>query len=244
MLFRPRTVCIVLLLGIDTSTSCGTVALASELGLVAEYNLNIERTHSARLLPILKGMLGYTGLSLSRIDLVAVAQGPGSFTGLRIGIAAAKALAFALNKPIVGIPTLDVLAHNTPQCRLSICAALDARKSEVFAAFYRSNPDNPGAGLSRLSDYLCVTPEGLAERIVTPVLLLGDGVVRYGDIVRRRSGSGLVFFAPSELNYPRASVLCRLAFEKWCQEGGLHPRDLRPLYVRPSDAELNRLRHS
>lgn len=232
-----------LVLGIDTSTSCGTVALATELGLVAEYTLNVQRTHSARLLPILKRMLEDTGLSVGRIDVIAVAQGPGSFTGLRIGIAAAKALAFALNKPTVGIPTLDVLAHNSPQCRLPICAALDARKSEVFAAFYRWDAGN-AAGLSRLSDYLCITPEGLAERIVTPVLLLGDGVLRYGDVLRRASGSGLLCFAPSELHHPRASVLCRLALEKWGQGGGLHPRDLRPLYLRPSDAELNRLRRS
>ncbi len=225
-----------LILGMDTSTACGSVALASECELIAEYNLSIEKTHSTRLLPVLKQLLDDTNIALDQVDIVAVTQGPGSFTGLRIGIAVAKALAFALNRPLVGIPTLDVLAHNVPYCHISICPIIDARKSQVFAAFYTCT----GAGtIIRCSEYLCITPDELLARLDGPVLLLGTGAVRYEALLTGKTAEA--FLAVPELHYPRAAVLCRLALSIWKEKGGVHPRDLRAIYLRPSDAELARM---
>jgi tRNA threonylcarbamoyladenosine biosynthesis protein TsaB len=220
-------------LGMDTSTSCGTVALVSEKGLIAEYSLNLSRTHSQRLLPGIEKILKDTGMRLDQIDGIAVTVGPGSFTGLRIGLSTAKALALATRNPLVGIPSLDVLAENVPYCSLTLCPVLDARRGELFAAFYRWKQEG---SLERFTDYLSIQPDMLLERIEEPVLFVGDGALHYEDKLRDKGP--LVSIAPAELHYPRASVLCRLAMVQREKEGGVHPRDLKALYVRASDAEL------
>jgi tRNA threonylcarbamoyladenosine biosynthesis protein TsaB len=220
-------------LGMDTSTPCGTIALVSDQGLVAEYSLNVARTHSVRLIPVIERILGDTGTDLDQIDGIAVTLGPGSFTGLRIGLATAKALALSTEKPLVGIATLDVLAANVPYCPLLLCPALDARKGELFAAFYRWTD---GYHLERYTDYLSLSPDALIDRIEGPVLFLGSGSLHYKDTLCSRLPA--VSFAPLELHYPRASVLCRLALAKYQKEGGVHPHDLKALYVRASDAEV------
>lgn len=219
----------------DTSTSCGTVALVSRQGLLAEYSLNIARTHSERLLPTVKQILSDTAVRLDQIDGIAVTVGPGSFTGLRIGLSTAKALALATGKSLVGVPTLDVLAENVPYCTTALCPALDARRGELFVAFYRWKEDGI---LERYTEYLSIRPDTLLEKMREPVLLFGNGALLYRD---RFLGKGIpVSCAPAELHYPRASVLCRLAMVQWEREGGTDPHDLRALYVRPSDAEINR----
>ncbi|MEW6443578.1 MAG: tRNA (adenosine(37)-N6)-threonylcarbamoyltransferase complex dimerization subunit type 1 TsaB [bacterium] len=223
-------------LGIDTSTSCGSVALVEEDRVLAEWSLNQPKSHSERLLPGLARLLESAEVEIRQVDVVAAATGPGSFTGLRIGLATAKALAMAASRPMVGVPTLDLLAENVPGSTLLVCPALDARKGQVFAAFYRS--DAPG-GSRRISDYLCLTPEALAERLIEPTLLIGDGALLYRDRIRSRAPHP-VLFAPLESHYPRASALCRLARQKYEKEGGSPPGEIRALYVRPSDAELKR----
>jgi tRNA threonylcarbamoyladenosine biosynthesis protein TsaB len=136
----------------------------------------------------------------------------------------------------VGLPTLDVLAGNLPFYAGLVCPAIDARRGELYAALYRRTPEGE---TRRLTDYLSVTPETLLEQLSGPVLFLGDGTRTYTERLKQKTQEE-VLFASGEINYPRASVLCRLADRTFSRRGGTHPRDLKALYVRPSDAELNR----
>jgi len=223
-------------LGIETSTPCGSMALVDEDRVLAEWSLRVARSHSERLLPDLAHMLMSAGLEMNQIDGIAVTIGPGSFTGLRIGLTTAKALALASGKPIVGIPTLDVLAENVSSSPLLACPALDARRGEIFAAFYRKEPSG---NTKRVSGYLSLTPQALIERIEEPTVLLGDGALLHRDRLLSLA-SHEIQFASLEHHHPRATALCKLARRKHSTEGGAHPRDIQALYVRASDAELHR----
>jgi tRNA threonylcarbamoyladenosine biosynthesis protein TsaB len=225
-----------LILGLDTSTSCGSIALADSQKPLGEWNLNVRRTHAGRLLPGIRHLLEETGTRISGIDGFAVSVGPGSFTGLRIALTTAKTLALVTGKPLIGLPTLDVLVKNVPYAEGLICPALDARKSEVFAALYRK--DDQGT-TERLTDYLSVPPGTLSELFEGPTLMLGDAVPLYGERIANESPHP-IRFAPPECHYPRASNLCRLAIEKLSAGDHQHPRDVQALYARASDAELNR----
>jgi tRNA threonylcarbamoyladenosine biosynthesis protein TsaB len=225
-----------LLLGLDTSTSCGSIALTDANKPLGEWTLNVPKTHAGRLLPGIQHLLRQTGVQMDQIDGFAVATGPGSFTGLRIALTTAKTLAFVTGKPLVGIPTLDVLVENMPFAQGFICPALDARKGEIFAALYKK--DSTGK-TDRITEYLSIPPETLSKMIPGPTLLLGDAVPVYGDRLRREC-SHEITHAPPEYHFPRASILCRLAIKKLSQGGAVHPRDLQALYARASDAELNR----
>jgi len=223
-----------LFLGLDTSTSCGSVALVDADKPIGEWSLNVPGTHSGRLLPGIQHLLRQTNVKLEQIDGFAVTTGPGSFTGLRIALTTAKTLSLVTGKPLVGIPTLDVLVENMPFATGFVCPTLDARKGEIFAALYKK--DQKGT-TDRLTDYLSVPPERLLEMIPGPTLFLGDAVPVYGE--RFRSGcSHEITLAPPAYHFPRASILCQLAIKKLPQGGATHPRDLQALYARASDAEL------
>ena len=125
------------ILGIETSTKTGSVAIVSEDGVIAQYSLNIEVTHSERLMSTVDRVLTDTGFQIADMDGYAVAIGPGSFTGLRIGLAAVKGLALVTGKPVAAVPTLKALAWNLPYAAYPVCPMLDARKNEVYAATYR-----------------------------------------------------------------------------------------------------------
>ena len=226
-----------LLLGLDTSTSCGSIAVVDGNQPLGEWNLNVPRTHAGRLLPGIQHLLRETRLKIEQIDGFAVTTGPGSFTGLRIALTTAKTLSLVTKKPLVGIPTLDVLVENVPFAAGLVCPALDARKGEIFAALYKKDPD--GGTTDRLTDYLSVPPKTLLELIRGPVLLLGDAVPVYGDELQKGCRHEIAL-APPTYHFPRASHLCRLAMKKLSQEGATHPRDLQALYARASDAERNR----
>jgi tRNA threonylcarbamoyladenosine biosynthesis protein TsaB len=225
-----------LLLGLDTSTSCGSIALVASHKPLGEWNLNVRRTHAGRLLPGIQHLLGETGIEIGQIDGFAVAVGPGSFTGLRIALTTAKTLSLVTGKPLVGIPTLDVLVENVPFREGLICPALDARKGEVFAAVYKK--DQSGR-TDRITEYLSLPPEDLLEVIHGPTLMLGDAVPAYGERLQQACTHPITF-APPEYHFPRATLLCRLAIQKLAQGDHQHPGELQALYARASDAELNR----
>ncbi len=227
-----------LILGLDTSTSCGSIALVDSGKPLGEWNLNVRRTHAGRLLPGVRHLLQETGVEIGRIEGFAVTVGPGSFTGLRIALTTAKTLSLVTGKPLVGIPTLDVLVENVPFAEGRVCPVLDARKGEIFTALYRKDA---AGGTSRITDYLSVPPETLSEMIDGPALILGDAVAAYGERLQQECRHPITF-APRETCFPRASVLCRIALEKLCRGEHTHPGDLHALYARASDAELNRRR--
>ncbi len=229
-----------IVLAMDTSTRTGSVAVAGEDGLIAEYNLNIAETHASRLMPMIDQVLKDAHLTITEMDAIAVGLGPGSFTGLRIGIATAKGLAMALNKPIVGIPTLDALAHNLSYTPGLICPILDAKRGEIYAALYHYHGYTlPGGrqALKKLTEDLVLTMKELLRRINEQVTFLGDAIDIYRDPIEKELGKK-VSFAPHHLRLPRAANVATLGLEKLkAGEKGPLPK-IRPLYVRRAEAEV------
>ena len=187
------------LLAADTSAKTATVALFENGSLIAEYTQNIGLTHSEGFLPLLETMLNITGRDISEIDYYAVTNGPGSFTGLRIGVSTIKGLAHAQNKPLVMLSTLDALSENIPAFSGYVCPMLDARRQEVYTAVYQNGvkllEDTP-LSLTELFSYLKTTRG--------KVLFLGDGAVNYRDIIKKELKQKAVF-APEHLMLQRAS---------------------------------------
>ena len=176
-------------LGIDTSTPCASVGLADDGGVISEYLLNVPVTHSERLLAAIHFVLKEAGCAMEALDGWAISLGPGSFTGLRIGVSTVKGLAYATGKPVVGVPTLDGLAAQISPTPYLICPILDARKKEVYTAFYRYNQENL---LVRLSDYRAIHPDDPDQRSKRE-----DGLHwQWGQSVRRDSSKRPSFFRP------------------------------------------------
>ncbi|MDQ4065050.1 MAG: tRNA (adenosine(37)-N6)-threonylcarbamoyltransferase complex dimerization subunit type 1 TsaB, partial [Actinomycetota bacterium] len=147
-----------LILGIETSTPQASVAIGSEQGIVASALVSRGASYNEFLLPAIRFCLDQSGLGYRNIGGIAVSLGPGLFTGMRVGVATGKALAQALSVPIVGMASLDLLAYEVRYSPKTICAVLDARRNQVFHAFYRSSP----GGIQRMSDYRLETPQRLA----------------------------------------------------------------------------------
>ena len=222
-----------IVLAMDTSTRTGSVAVVGENRLIAEYNLNISETHASRLMLMIDEVLKDAHLTITKMDAIAVGLGPGSFTGLRIGIATAKGLAIALNKPIAGIPTLDALAHSLSCTSGLICPILDAKRGEIYAALYRCH----GHILQKLTGDLVLPMKELLSRINAQVTFLGDAIDIYRDLIEEELGKK-ASFAPYYLRLPRAANVAALGLEKLKagEEGPLNR--IRPLYVRRAEAEV------
>ncbi len=175
------------------------------------------------------------GRQCGEIGVVAVDLGPGLFTGLRVGIATAKAIAQALRVPMIGVASLDLLAFPARFSPRLIAAVLDARRGEVFSALYRQVP----GGLQRLSEPQVGSPDELASELVArgeEVLMVGDGARRYADLYRPLVGVELV---EPELACPSARSLVELAHAQALREEWVRPWELAPLYLRRPDAEIN-----
>lgn len=227
-----------LVLGIDTATSVCSVALADENKIIGEYSLNIKKTHSQRLMPLIQGLVRDSGLLKEDIEGIAVACGPGSFTGIRIGTVTAKSLAQALKVPVAGIPTLDILAAQFPYFNGLICPVLDARREEVYTAVYRS----PAAVLERITEYRAVPLsellDFLLEREEKRIIFLGDGLKRYGEIINRTLGDR-VLEPPLSLRVNRAALTVQLGLEKFKRNENLKSYlTLQPFYLRRPEAEV------
>ena len=222
-----------LLLGIETSTTASSVSFWSERGRVGGTTVARERGHVEFLMPAIMQTADLAGVALDQITGVAVGIGPGLFTSLRIGVGTAKALAQVLGVPIVGIPSLDLLAFNVRFTPKLICACVDAKRGEVFAAFYR----HTAHGIHRLSDHAAWEPKALAAEAIgrdEDVLLVGNGALVYhgelGEIGEVASGA---------TQYPRAEALCEMAAGMIDRGEATPLMLLEPLYVRRSDAEIN-----
>lgn len=224
-----------LTLGIDTSTLVGSVGLIDENGLLGEYTLNIKRTHSERLMPAISCLLKDAGVVIDDLDLISVSQGPGSFTGVRIGVTTANSLAQAAKKPLVGVCSLDVLASNLLNVQGLVCPILDARKQEVYTALYQG--DGKGC-LNKVLDYRALGIEPLLEefkRYNDAVYFLGDGVKVYSQILETALGERYRV-TPANLILPRGSTVAQLGLEKY--RTGKSYQQIEPLYLRKSEAEL------
>lgn len=226
------------ILGVDSSGMVASVALVEDDLLVAEYSVNYKKTHSQTLLPMLDEIVKMTELDLNTIDAIAVAAGPGSFTGLRIGAATVKGLGLALEKPVVSVPTCHGLAYNLWGSDKLICPIMDARRSQVYTGIYEFTKD----GMQVLLDQSAMDIRALAEKLNAmgrEVIFLGDGCPVYASVLAECMQVPYAF-APAHLNHQRASAVASLGAE-YFKQGKQEPADdLIPIYLRKSQAERER----
>jgi tRNA threonylcarbamoyladenosine biosynthesis protein TsaB len=222
------------ILGIDTSTSCGAVGLIDGGEVLSDYLLNIPVTHSERLLGAIEFVLREARCSIGDVDGWAISLGPGSFTGLRIGVSTVKGLAFATGKLVAGVSGLDALASQVSPTSYLICPILDARKKEVYTAFYRYGK---GGFLGRQSDYQALRPEELVRKIKEQTIFIGDGVKTYRDFFLH-SLSSLAIFPAAPLHFSHGSTVARLGSELLKKGEPLNLSTFSPIYIRPSEAEI------
>jgi tRNA threonylcarbamoyladenosine biosynthesis protein TsaB len=218
---------------IETSTPRASIALVSETEVVASYELARGKSQDQVLMPAAKMLLDDSGIDWQHVGGIAVGIGPGMFTGLRVGIATGKALAQALGISIAGLSSLDVLAHAVRYTRRVICTCTDARRKEVFWAFYRATP----GGVQRLTDFRCAPPDHCHNEIEArgePVLVVGNGPLHYPEAFADLGGD--VELAPHTA--PTAIGLGELAVGRLLREDADRLADVRPLYIRRSDAEM------
>jgi len=224
-----------LILALENSGMCGSIALINGSHCIVELSLLSSLTHSKRLLSSLERVMVETETHWSDIDAIAISLGPGSFTGLRIGLSTVKGLAMATGIPLIGISSLDGLACQFCFTSSLICPLLDARKKEVYTALYRASEIDT---IERISDYLVLPPEELIERIDEPTIFVGDGVEVYRDLLQEKLKKKALF-AQAPLNFAKASSIGFLALPLWQQKNFLDPARTIPTYIRPSDAEIN-----
>lgn len=227
-----------LILAVDTATKCCSVSLTrggiGDGEVVATVSVNNSITHSRKLLSAIDSILSDTQTSWQEIGGLGIGLGPGSFTGLRIGMATIKGIAAATQIPLYGVSTLDMLASSCSTEKL-VCAVIDARKKEVYAGLYKKSPANL---MERVSEIVAAPPENLAEQITEPVLLVGDGVATYRQQWQNYLGD-LVEYAPASLHVPSTANLGLLAYSKALKNDYMELSEAVPLYIRASDAELN-----
>jgi tRNA threonylcarbamoyladenosine biosynthesis protein TsaB len=221
------------ILGIETATRTGSVAVVSESGVIAEYTLNIDLTHSERLMSTVDRVLKDTGIILGDLDGFAVSIGPGSFTGLRIGLSAVKGMALVTTKPVVAVPTLKALAWNLPQSKYLICALLDAKKKEVYAAIYRSGDDD----LIQMMPESAISLKGLADRIKDKTLFTGEGANLFRNDIRSIFGEW-ARFAPLSAMVPSAASVAEIGLMMLKSGEQVDPDSLTPMYIRRPEAEV------
>jgi tRNA threonylcarbamoyladenosine biosynthesis protein TsaB len=216
------------ILAVETSSLAGGVALLDDERLVAEYLLDVSVTHSERLMAAVDRVLADARWTARELRGLAVAVGPGSFTGLRIAVSTVKGLALGLDLPIAAVPTLDAMAAALPWAALPVCPVLDARKGEVYASLYRWD----GGAMRRDWDYLALPPEALAARLTEPVIVAGDGAPAIRSPYAR--------LVPPPRRLPSPACVGMLGLERLRRGDGVAAAALAPLYLRPSEAELKR----
>ena len=206
--------------------------------LIAEYTTGNKLTHSQTLLPMLNEVIKRTSFEMEDIDAIAVAKGPGSFTGLRIGAATAKGLGLALNKPIVPVPTVDGLAYQLFGTSKIICPMMDARRKQVYTGFYRFE----GGEMKVLKEQCAQSVEDTLDQLRKynePVIFLGDGVPVYHDEIMEKMGESAIF-APAHANRQRAAAVGALAQVYFAQGIYESADEFVPDYLRKSQAERER----
>ncbi len=224
------------ILSIDTATKVTGLAVHFKGNLVAESFLHTGKTHSERLMPMVLQLLKQAGIGFGDLGAVTVAAGPGSFTGLRIGMATAKGIAQVRQIPLIGINTLDALAQNGLGFEGLVAPVLDARKDEIYTALYRKMEGE----LSLLGEYEAVKPAALAEKLGAmgeKVLFVGDAVPVYREMFEARLGERAVFL-PDGLSLPRGAHVGALAAKRLARGERDDLYALKPCYIRPSEAEV------
>lgn len=226
------------ILGLDSSGIVASVAVVEDDILVAEYTVNYKKTHSQTLLPMLDEIAKMTELDLNTIDAIAVAAGPGSFTGLRIGSATAKGLGLALKKPLIAVPTVEGLAYNLYDTDGLICPIMDARRRQVYTGIYRFEEHR----LVTVEDQMAVPMEEMIRKLneyQQPVTFLGDGVPVLADMIAEKLNVPYSF-APAHVNKQRAAAVAALGLIYYKEGRTQTAMEHIPDYLRVSQAERER----
>lgn len=222
-------------LGIETATLAGGVALLEENRLIAEYRLHVEIRHSERLMLAIDHILKESGTSLSDLDGIAVSAGPGSFTGLRVGLATAKGLGVGSGKPLLLVPTLEAMAVSFPYCRALIMPCLHSRRGEVYWSLFRY-----GRGLEVIHPDSATSIEAALDLIAgfnEDILFVGEGALNQQTLILDRCG-GRAFFPPPALQFPSAAAVAQQGLLRLVRGEQVPPEEAAPFYLRASQAEL------
>ena len=227
------------ILAVDTSATAASVAVAEENKLIGEFSINTALTHSQTLMPMVDELLNNTGLSVNDIDAVAVNACPGSFTGVRIGVAAVKGIAFPKNLPCVSVSTLESMAYNMLGNDCIVCSVMDARCSQVYNALFRVK----GCTVTRMTDDRALSLTDLKNElrnINEKVVLVGDGAVLCSKFLGEELEN--IMLAPFNNRIQTASSVAYAAFEKINNGETVKADELMPVYLRLPQAqrELNK----
>ncbi len=228
---------VMMILGIETAVEQVSVALGDHRGLRAEASSAGDRRHAESLTPMIQFVCAQAGITTSEIDAVAVDIGPGLFTGMRVGIATAEMMSWALDIPIIPVCSLDVLAHAVTRSDDLVAACLDARRGEVYWAMYR--PGDNGAAPQRLTEPVVTPPSELVALLLERdqnVVCVGTGAERYTDELSHAFRAEVW---DSTFSYPTARALVSIAAQKAVREQWVSAEQLEPMYLRAPDAEIN-----
>ena len=230
-----------LILALDSTAQVGSVALCEDETLVAEFTINTGHTHSETLLPMVEAALKIAGYTVDNVDLFACTAGPGSFTGVRIGAATVKGIAFGKGKPCIGVSTLEVLAYNGEALEGILCPAMNARRQQVYNALF----DSDGRTVTRLCEDrpLAITELGaeLSEKYPDrPMYLMGDGASLVYDALAEQLGPRLKLL-PERLLHQSGYHTAQAALRLWREGVCTSDTELQPTYLRPSQAERVRM---
>ena len=222
------------ILGIDTSSMAASVAVIEDNKLICEYTINTKKTHSQKLMPMIENMLSLSDLSIREMDAVAICEGPGSFTGLRIGMATAKAIAHVNDIPVLGVNSLEILAGNMNLCDKKICSILDAQRNQVYTGRYKY----VGTKLTEIKEIGIEPIDDLLEELAQSSeewILVGEAVYKYEDKIKEIAN---IEIPAASNNVTKASSLCSVAKAKF-DEGKViyNCYNINPLYIRKSQAE-------
>jgi tRNA threonylcarbamoyladenosine biosynthesis protein TsaB len=224
------------ILGIDTSTKFCNLGLIENEDVLIEYTTNgLKKKHSSILVPAIKDLLKTIDLKMEEINGIAVSIGPGSFTGLRIGLCVAKGVCYARSLPLLGIPTLDAMAFPLKEIPCLICPVLESKKNEIYDVVFRG-----GDSLHRVMDYKCEDIHSLLARLSSlkeKIIFLGDGVKKYRDNIKEKIGKDALFI-DSQINLPIATNIAFLGLNKLKKEEEDDISTLSPFYLRKSQAEI------
>ncbi len=233
------------ILAIDSSGMVASVALWEDDLILSEFSINYKKTHSQTLLPMLENLRERTELDMQTIDAIAVAAGPGSFTGLRIGSATAKGLGFALDKPIIPVSTVEGLAYNLYGTDKVVCPLMDARRNQTYTGLYdfRRQESGEGYDMNVIKEQCAVYVEEIIEKcneLDRDVIFLGDGVPVFAETIREKAQVSYSF-APAHMNRQRAASVASLAAIYYKKGKAESADEHAPVYLRLSQAERERM---
>ena len=221
------------ILAVDTATKSCSVAIVDKESLLAEMTVVNEQTHTKHLLEMISLVIKHSGLNLSDLNGFAVTLGPGSFTGLRIGISSIKGFAAAQGKPIAGVSSLDALARQVSFSPHLICSLIDARRDEVYSSKYRYKDEN----LIKEGEERAVSPGDTLDEINEPCIFVGSGAVLYRNMINDKLGE-YAYFAQAYENTIRASTVARLSMDRFEIDDTDDVEMFVPNYIRKSNAQL------